>query len=121
MKIVSSNNAEHYQWGEPNHQGQKSDGWHLVKTPTLSVIQERVPTGCAEVKHYHEHAEQFFFVLQGIATIELENEVLQLQPHHGLHIPAGKAHQLRNEHSQDLVFTVTSTPPSHGDRIQVLT
>jgi hypothetical protein len=39
--------AEHYVWGDV------CDGWHLVKSPSLSVIQERVPPGGAEVKHYH--------------------------------------------------------------------
>ena len=30
-------NAEHYVWGDG------CDGWHLLKHPDLSVIQERVP------------------------------------------------------------------------------
>ncbi|UAA39951.1 cupin domain-containing protein [Paraneptunicella aestuarii] len=119
MSTVSIHNTEHYQWGEPNAKGQRCDGWHLVKTPTLNIIQERVPQGCAEVKHYHQHAEQFFFVLEGIATIELENQLYELSPLQGLHVPAGKAHLLRNDQEQDLIFTVTSTPPSHGDKILV--
>ena len=122
-QIASTDNAEHYQWGGPNAQGKRSEGWHLVKTPNLSVIQERVPPGCAETPHYHQHAEQFFFVLEGTATIELqerdEKSAIELNPKEGLHIPAGTPYQLRNEHTEDLVFTVTSTPPSHSDRVIV--
>ncbi len=110
MAVVSVENAEHYIWGE------RSDGWHLVRTPTLSVIQERVPPGCGETRHRHLKAEQFFFVLSGVATLDVNGQVHNLQPGQGLHVPAGTAHQLTNNGQQDLVFTVTSTPPSHGDR-----
>ena len=45
--VVSIENAEHYVWGEV------CDGWHLLKRDDMSVIQERVPAGGAEVMHYH--------------------------------------------------------------------
>ena len=76
--MVSKENAPHYIWGDG------CDGWHLAKTETLSVIQERVSPGKQEIMHYHNKSEQFFFVLSGTATL-----------------------------------LVTSTPPSHGDRIAI--
>ena len=112
MKIVSVDNAEHYVWGD------KCESWHLVKTASLSVIQEVVPGGCSEVKHLHEKAEQFFYVLSGVATLQVNEKIFQLKPNQGLHVPSGVSHQLRNESKSDLVFIVTSTPPGHGDRIE---
>lgn len=109
--VVSQETSAHYQWGNG------CDGWHLVRSPALSVIKERVPSGCEEVRHYHERSEQFFFVLDGVATIESNGEVVQLESQQGIHIPAGTVHQLKNNASDDLIFIVTSTPPSHGDRI----
>ena|SRR5690625_4002299 len=111
MEIVSTKNAEHYVWGDV------CDGWHLVQSASLSVIQERVPPGGAEVRHSHMHAEQFFYVLSGVATIEASGQINCVQSGQGLHIPAGVPHQLSNAESQDLVFLVSSTPPSHGDRL----
>ena len=111
--MISIKNAAHYKWG------QGCDGWHLVKSSALSVIQERVPPGCSESRHFHENAEQFFFVLSGLATIEVNSNVYILGKNEGIHVPAEVPHQLKNEHSQDLVFTVTSTPASHGDRIEL--
>lgn len=111
MAVVSINNAEHYIWGE------KCDGWHLAKSSGLSVIQERVPHGCSEVRHYHERSEQFFYVLSGVATIEVDGDTSQLAVGAGIHVPAGTPHQLSNQNAEDLVFLVTSTPPSHGDRV----
>lgn len=112
MKIFSIENAEHYVWGNG------CDGWHLVKTKTLSVIQERVPPGCSEVCHLHQYSEQFFYVISGVATIEADNKVFNVLQNQGLHIPPNTMHKLYNEQEHDLVFTVTSTPPSHGDRIE---
>ena len=82
----------------------------------MSVIQERVPYGCSEVRLYHQHAEQFFFVISGIATIEVDGFIHKLQKQQGVHVPAGVPHQLSNQYKDDLVFIVTSTPPSHGNR-----
>ncbi len=111
--MISSETAEHYTWGNA------CDGWHLVRSPNLSVIQERVPPGCGEVRHFHNYAEQFFFVLSGIATIDVDDTTHLLHPQQGIHVPAGTPHQLRNVHGEDLLFTVTSTPPSHGDRVVI--
>lgn len=113
LAVISNQSAEHYHWGN------KCDGWHLVKSESLSVIQERVPSGCAEARHFHTKAEQFFFILSGIASMDLEGEVFTINQNEGIHIPAGSKHQLSNQHEIDLVFTVTSTPPSHGDRIDI--
>jgi mannose-6-phosphate isomerase-like protein (cupin superfamily) len=85
----------------------------------LSVIQERVPTGCSEVRHYHTQAEQFFYILTGVASMELEGKIFTVSSQQGIHIPAGAKHQLSNQHEGDLVFIVTSTPPSHGDRVEL--
>jgi len=109
--VVSTDNADRYAWGT------HGEGWHLVRSDGLSVIQERVRPGGAEVMHYHERAEQFFYVLAGIATIDLDDRSVQVPVGNGLHIPAGQPHQLRNAHGDDLEFLVCSVPPSHGDRI----
>ncbi len=110
MQPVSIDTADHYTWGD------HCDGWHLVRTAALSVIQERVPPGCAEVRHLHSHAEQFFYVLTGVATIEVDGSTFEIGAGNGIHIPAGIPHQLCNRQAEPLEFLVTSTPPSHGDR-----
>jgi len=64
--------AEHYTWGS------NCDGWHLVKDAKLSVIQEQMPPGTAEVLHYHGEAQQFFYLLSGEAELEVEGRHLRL-------------------------------------------
>ncbi len=111
MQITSIENGEHYVWGT------NCDGWHLAKSEALSVIQERVPSGSSETRHLHNKAEQFFYILAGIATLEVGAEIYTLHPNQGLHVPAGISHIVSNKHEQNLEFLVISTPPSHGDRV----
>ncbi len=112
-KVVTTDDSEHYQWGGV------CDGWHLVATSNMSVIQERVPPGAQEVRHFHHFSEQFFYILQGCAQLELAGEVLSLAAGQGVHVSAKTPHQLKNVSSEVLYMLVISTPPSHGDR-QVL-
>jgi mannose-6-phosphate isomerase-like protein (cupin superfamily) len=108
--MISRAMAQHYSWGT------HCDGWHLVRLPDMSVIQERVPPGGAECRHYHECARQFFFVLAGSLTIEWERETVLLGPGQGCEIAPRVPHQVRNNGDQDADFQVVSCPPSHGDR-----
>ena len=113
MKTVSTESAEHYTWG------QGCDGWHLLAGGDLSVIEERMPPGTQEVRHRHAHSRQFFYVLQGELTLELDGAVHRLPSGHGLHVPPGLAHQVRNDSAADVRMLVVSSPRSHGDRIEV--
>jgi mannose-6-phosphate isomerase-like protein (cupin superfamily) len=110
MKI-SISNAEHYNWGSA------CDGWHLVKTPGLSVIQERMPAGTAETRHTHQQSRQFFYVLAGTLTMEVDGAVTVLGAGVGLEIPPQIPHQARNESELDVEFLVISQPTTRGDRI----
>ena len=108
---ISTESAPHYQWGEG------CDGWHLVRSDSLSIIEERMPPKTAERRHKHSRAHQFFYVLGGELTLEVEGEEHLLQAGVGLEIAPGQAHQALNRGENDARFLVTSQPPSHGDRI----
>ncbi len=110
---ISTENAEHYIWGEVN------DGWHLLKREDMSVIQERVPAGGAEVMHYHNTARQFFYILEGEGTMVFEDREVTLSNGQGLEIPPPVKHQFRNRSNADVHFLVVSVPTTRGDRINV--
>lgn len=109
--VSDIDSAEHYTWGGA------CDGWRLLKEPTLSVIQERVPPGAAETPHFHSRARQFFYVLSGTATMEFESEVVTFGVGQGLHVPPNTQHRFVNRSSTDVVFIVISSPTTTGDRI----
>jgi mannose-6-phosphate isomerase-like protein (cupin superfamily) len=107
---ISKATAPHYNWGET------CDGWFLENSPERTVIHERMPPGTAEARHYHRMAKQFFFILGGIATMEMEGKLVTLHPHEGVTIEAGVHHHIKNESSEAIEFLVISTPSTHGDR-----
>jgi mannose-6-phosphate isomerase-like protein (cupin superfamily) len=116
MKPISIANAEHYTWASAISE-HLCDGWHLHRTETLSIIEERMPSGTAERRHLHQRATQFFYVLAGELIIEMNGEEHRLPASTGLAIPAQTPHQVFNRSIGDARFLVVSQPPSHGDRV----
>ena len=110
IQKVSIEGADHYVWGHG------CDGWHLVNQLSLSVIRERMPPGSAEVRHLHENARQFFFILAGTAVLEVNGSSHELRRGDGLDVPPGMPHQIFNKSNEVLEFLVVSQPHSHGDR-----
>jgi mannose-6-phosphate isomerase-like protein (cupin superfamily) len=115
LNTVSINHPEvqHYKWGSV------CDGWHLLKDASLSVIQERVPAGAGEQRHYHSVAQQFFYILSGRALIELDGRSVTLGAGEGLHVPAKICHCFKNVSGAEVTFLVISNPSTAEDRTNV--
>jgi mannose-6-phosphate isomerase-like protein (cupin superfamily) len=112
MPAVDVTTGRHYQWGGASH------GWHLLEgRDDLSIIQERVPPGDRERRHYHVRARQFFYVLAGEGTLEIDGTPCTLTAGQGVEVAPGVPHQFVNASADDVDFLVISTPPSHGDRV----
>ena len=108
---ISTEIAPHYTWGEV------CDGWVLQDRSDLSVIQERVPPGAGEHEHFHQKANQFFFILSGEATIESPERKVFLKAGQGLEVPAKIKHRFVNHSATDVHFLVISSPTTRGDRV----
>lgn len=113
MNVVSTSSGEHYRWGED------CDGWYLLKRDDISIIQELVPAGKGEVRHFHNISRQFFYILSGTATMQIGDDTLVLNRGEGVEIPPGVEHQFQNKSDEDVCFLVISFPKSHGDRVIV--
>jgi mannose-6-phosphate isomerase-like protein (cupin superfamily) len=107
---ISVENAEHYLCGGA------CDGWHLVRGENLSVIEERMPPGGTEQRHFHLHTRQFFYVVDGELTMELNGRLLVIAARQGLEIAPGQPHQAKNRSEANVRFLVISQPPGHDDR-----
>jgi len=104
MNKISIGSAEHYAWGDG------CDGWILLDGDDLTVVEECVPAGKSEARQRHAAARQFFYVLHGEATLEIDGRVHALSAREGMHVPHGVAHQLRNAGNTDVRFLVVSSP-----------
>ena len=108
----SKENRKHYKWGN------NFSGWHLMRSQSLSVIEELMPPNTQEIKHYHKLSQQFFRILNGKATFEIENEIVEIEKGNGIHIPPKTNHRIRNDQSKNLEFIVISEPSTRGDRYE---
>ncbi|MRT25589.1 cupin domain-containing protein [Enterobacteriaceae bacterium RIT697] len=108
--MISKDNAEHYVWGDD------CDGWYLLNRPDMLVIHEQMPPCTFEKRHFHSVSRQFFFVITGILSMELEGEIHNIRALQGLEIPPGSKHQARNDTGSPVEFIVISHPTTRGDR-----
>lgn len=110
--VRSRDTAARYTWGDG------CDGFVLVDTDSLSVIEELVPPGATETWHLHTHARQFFYILEGSATMHLRDADVPLTVGEGLEVSPGIEHRFAN-HSDSMVrFLVMSTPSTRHDRVE---
>jgi mannose-6-phosphate isomerase-like protein (cupin superfamily) len=114
-QVIDTTNAEHYTWGGAKNTD--CDGWHLVKTAELSVIEELMPPGTSETRHSHVKSRQFFYVLAGELTMEVEHHDFVVAAGKGIEVHPGQAHQAMNRSTGPVRILVTSQPPSHDDRV----
>jgi len=103
----------HYKWGDDCY------GWNFIDTDALSVKQELMPPDTSEQLHYHEKANQVFFILKGRATFEIDGVQSVLKPDQGIEIKAGQQHFISNKETSDLEFILYSTPSTKNDRINL--
>jgi mannose-6-phosphate isomerase-like protein (cupin superfamily) len=79
-----------------------------------SLAEARIPAGSATERHYHKLAEEFYFILSGEGTMEIDGESRQLGVGDCVLIPPGAWHTITA--TSDLQFLCCCAPPySHDD------
>src|SRR5690242_12405790 len=104
----------------PQPWGSQCLAWPFVEELELSIKEEQMPAGASDERHYHERAQQFFYMLDGTGTFELENQPpAEVKAREGIYIQAGVRHRIVNNTGADIRFLVVSQPSAAGDRINV--
>ncbi|SIP98480.1 Mannose-6-phosphate isomerase, cupin superfamily [Chryseobacterium sp. RU37D] len=111
--IKSKHNSEHYIWGNV------CDSWVLKDSQNLSVKQEMMPAGTAEKLHFHETAEQVFYILEGEAVFYINEKKNSVKKGESITILPKSKHYISNECQNNLEFLVISSPSTNNDRIEV--
>jgi mannose-6-phosphate isomerase-like protein (cupin superfamily) len=113
-KIIDKETAPHYTWGN------NCSSWILVNTEGLSVKQEIMPLGTKEQLHFHNKAQQFFFILKGAATFYVNDEIIIVPEQKGLSIKPNTKHFIANETTEPLEFLLVSQPSTNEDRVAIV-
>lgn len=79
-----------------------------------SLAEARVPAGSATQRHYHQLAEEFYFILEGRGTMDLDGETREVGPGDCILIPPSVWHTIAAR--EDLRFLCCCAPPyAHED------
>ncbi len=81
-----------------------------------SLAEATLPRGAATERHYHKLSEEFYFILEGAGTMEIDGETRQIGPGDAVLIPALAWHQLKATSPDRLRFLCCCAPPyAHED------
>lgn len=82
-----------------------------------SLAEASLPPGGATQRHYHRISEEFYYILEGGGTMEINGEAREVGPGDAILIPAGAWHQIRSQKEGDsLRFLCCCAPPyAHDD------
>ena len=90
--------------------------WQNISLCTVnnSVIRLAVIEG---EFHWHKHSkeDEFFFVLDGLLLIDLEDKVIELKPKQGFMVPKGVLHKTRAPTKTSVLVIEDSTVKPTGD------
>ena len=81
-----------------------------------SLAEASLLTGGATQRHYHRESEEFYYILEGAGTMEIDGESQSVAPGDAILIPAGAWHQIVADQGQELRFLCCCAPPyAHED------
>ena len=79
-----------------------------------SLAEATLVAGGETERHYHRLSEEFYYVLEGEGTMEIEGEVAVVGPGDSVLIPAGAWHQISS--AKGMKFLCCCAPPyAHED------
>ncbi len=79
-----------------------------------SLAEASVLPGRVTERHYHKLGEEFYYILEGRGTMEINGTFREVVPGDAILIPAGSWHQIRAD--DPLRFLCCCAPPySHED------
>ncbi len=95
---------------------QSTKKWHNMSLCTVnnSVIRLAVIEG---EFHWHKHdkEDEFFFVIDGLLLIDLEEKIIELKPKHGFMVPKGTLHRTRAPSRTSVLVIEDYTVKPTGD------
>jgi mannose-6-phosphate isomerase-like protein (cupin superfamily) len=85
-----------------------------------SLAEARLPVGSQTTVHYHKQTEEIYFLLEGLALMQIGGESRHVRAGDSIAIPAGRLHQITNTGDVELRFLCICVPPyEHTDTVLV--
>ena len=104
--VVMSNYIEHRPWGSFEH---------LLDCEYCKVKRIIVKPGQKLSYQYHHKRNEVWVVVQGVATVTLDDKVVDVKETEIVNIPVTTKHRVENKGTEDLVFIETQTGTYFGE------
>lgn len=65
--------------------------------------------------HQHENEDEFFYVVEGLLFLDLDNETIELSPQQGFTVPKGVLHRTRAPKRTVILMVEQDTVKPKGD------
>ncbi|SDE17770.1 cupin domain-containing protein [Niabella drilacis] len=102
-----------YYWGTGG------EAFVLSSNPRFSIKKEQIPPGTGEQLHLHNKATQFFYIITGVGSFEIDQRSFLLNAGQGIEIFPGQPHRIFNQGTEQLEFLVFSHPLTEQDRLNL--
>ncbi len=79
-------------------------------TRSYSLAQIVIPPGKTSLKHYHPTAEESYYILSGLARMDMDGTSTTLHPGDSIAILPNRIHQIANAGPDDLVLLAICVP-----------
>jgi mannose-6-phosphate isomerase-like protein (cupin superfamily) len=76
----------------------------------------RLPPKSANTLHRHRRAEEFYFVVEGVGRIRIENKSLTVPKHGGVLVGPRLLRQVFNDTDADVLWLIVGAPEKEFDR-----
>ena len=80
-----------------------------------SLAEARLPVGGQTLAHYHPKCEEIYYLLDGTARMQVEDDVREVGPGDAIAIPSGARHQITNTGHEVLKFLCCCAPAYEDD------
>ncbi|EKF55444.1 MULTISPECIES: cupin domain-containing protein [Galbibacter] len=111
--VVNNSNTKSYTWGD------QCKAWELLLSDQVIIKEELMPPQTQEQLHFHHKTDQFFYILEGEATFNIDQKNVSVSKGEGIEIKREQVHKIANTSSTDLRFLVLSFPGNSADRINL--
>ena len=87
-----------------------ADFLERTKSEILGARLWRLPPKSANTLHKHPKAEEFYFVLEGVGRIRIEDETLTVPKHGGVLVGPRLLRQIFNDTETDVLWLIIGAP-----------
>ena len=83
-----------------------------------SLAEARLPVGASTQEHFHQRAEEIYYLTHGTGKIRIEGETREVRAGDAIAIPPGRKHKLWNTGTETLRLLCCCAPAyEHSDTV----